>query len=67
MVRPDLQAKRIMVVGEPRDGGVDIVTVDKDGHIISGRRRIGVRQLHQDMLTKDGKPRRNGYVLEVEL
>lgn len=42
---------------------VDVVTLTKDGREIRGR-AIEVTQLHDSPTTRDGKPRRTGYVLE---
>ncbi|MGW1409419.1 hypothetical protein [Streptomyces sp. NPDC002403] len=61
---------RIKVVGEPHTipggwnfGKVDVVTLTETGREIR-RRNIEVTQLHDSATTKDGKPRRTGYVLE---
>ncbi|MFE9461653.1 hypothetical protein [Streptomyces californicus] len=61
---------RIKVVGEPVSivglyhfGKVAVVTVTTDGREIR-RRAIEVTQLHATATTRDGAPRRTGYVLE---
>ncbi|TFI30153.1 hypothetical protein [Streptomyces sp. 4R-3d] len=63
---------RIKVVGEPisvaglhNSGKVDVVTLTKDGREIR-RRPIEVTQLHATATTRDGTPRRTGYVLEQQ-
>ncbi|WP_405824163.1 hypothetical protein OG705_29020 [Streptomyces sp. NBC_00838] len=63
---------RIKVVGEPisiaglhNSGKVDVVTLTKDGREIR-RRPIEVTQLHATNTTRDGKPRRAGYLLEQQ-
>lgn len=62
---------RIKVVGEPgtipggghKFGKVDVVTLTKAGREIR-RRAIEISQLHDSDTTRDGQPRRTGYVLE---
>ncbi|TXS22431.1 hypothetical protein EAO70_06110 [Streptomyces sp. adm13(2018)] len=44
-------------------GKVDIVTLTKTGREIR-RRAIEASQLHATATTKDGRPRRTGYVLD---
>lgn len=60
---------RIKVVGKTYPGAlgygkVAIVTVTADGREVR-RRTIELSQLHATATTRDGKPRRNGYVLEA--
>lgn len=43
---------------------VDVATLTETGREIR-RRAIEVTQLHDTATTHDGKPRRNGYVLEA--
>ncbi|MFB7917064.1 hypothetical protein [Streptomyces sp. NPDC056061] len=64
-------AIRIKVVGRPntdpggwRFGKVDIVTITRDGREIR-RRAIEMSQLHDSGTTRDGRPRRTGYVREA--
>ncbi|MEU6990326.1 hypothetical protein ABZ953_06645 [Streptomyces sp. NPDC046465] len=61
---------RVKVVGKVQTipgvwgfGKVDIVTVTRDGREIR-RRAIEATKLHESALTKDGQPRRTGYILE---
>ncbi|WP_329390241.1 hypothetical protein [Streptomyces sp. NBC_01716] len=63
--------RRIKVVGEPNTvpggwnfGKVDVATLAEDGREIR-RRRVETSQLHATATTRDGKPRRTGYVLET--
>lgn len=64
------EPRRIKVVGEPITtwgrygyGKVDVVTITANGREIR-RRAIEVSQLHDSAVTREGKPRRTGYVLE---
>jgi hypothetical protein len=62
---------RIKVTAEPNRfnlsrwtaGKVQIVTITDDGREVRPR-ALNVRQLHETAITRDGKPRRTGYVLE---
>ncbi|MER6778436.1 MULTISPECIES: hypothetical protein [unclassified Streptomyces] len=61
---------RIKVVGAPIAipgvwgyGKVEVVTVTRTGREVR-RRGIEASQLHATAITRDGQPRRNGYVLE---
>lgn len=61
---------RIKVVGEPRTipgvygfGTVRVVTITKGGRE-TRQRSVKLNQLHTTATTRDGKPRRTGYVLE---
>jgi hypothetical protein len=63
--------RRIEVVGTPGRipgvwgfGKVDVVTLTADGRKVR-RRAIEASQLHATATTRDGQPRRNGYVLEA--
>lgn len=65
------EPRRIKVVGKPITtlglhgfGKVDVVTVTETGREIR-RRAIECTQLHDSPTTRDGHPRRTGYVLET--
>ncbi|MGW4505745.1 hypothetical protein ACWENO_14005 [Streptomyces sp. NPDC004436] len=63
---PEERHIRIKVVGVPASfwgGKVDVVTLTDDGRELR-RRAIEATQLHESATTRDGLPRRNGYVLE---
>lgn len=62
---------RIKVVGTPITipgvwgyDKVNVVTITETGREVR-RRAIEASQLHASATTRDGKPRRNGYVLEA--
>jgi hypothetical protein len=62
---------RIKVIGQPITmhglggyGTVQVVTLTADGREIR-RRPIKCTQLHDSPTTRDGEPRRTGYVLET--
>ncbi|MFJ7269380.1 hypothetical protein ACIQV3_22510 [Streptomyces sp. NPDC099050] len=60
---------RVKVVSKPYPGAlgygqVDIVTLTKSGREVR-HRRIEASQLHATATTRDGQPRRTGYVLEA--
>lgn len=68
---PDPRHVRIEVVGTLGRthgvwgyGKVDVVTVTVDGRKVR-RRAIKATQLHATATTRDGQPRRTGYVLEA--
>ncbi|MFK0045484.1 hypothetical protein ACIQU4_15425 [Streptomyces sp. NPDC090741] len=68
---PDDRHRRIKVVGTPITipgvwgyGKVDVVTLTETSREVR-RRSIEASQLHATATTRDGKPRRNGYVLEA--
>ncbi|MFE9372279.1 hypothetical protein ACFYM2_21265 [Streptomyces sp. NPDC006711] len=63
---------RIKVVGEVQSipgiwghGKVTVVTLTKTGREVR-RRAIEASQLHPTATTREGKPRRNGYILETD-
>jgi hypothetical protein len=69
---PYSEPRRIKVVGTPGSipgiwgfGKVDVVTLTETGREIR-RRAIEALQLHDSATTRDGKPRRTGYVLEQQ-
>lgn len=64
---PEGRHIRIKVVWVPAsfwEGKVNVVTVLADGREIR-RRAIEASQLHASATTRDGQPRRTGYVLEA--
>ncbi|WP_217143773.1 hypothetical protein [Streptomyces sp. AC627_RSS907] len=65
------EPRRLKVVGLPVTtpspygfGKVDVVTLTESGREIR-RRAIEATQLHDSPTTRNGKPRRTGYVLET--
>lgn len=63
---------RIRVVGRPHAssggwnfGKVDVVTVTPDGRELRYR-AIDMAQLHDSPTTRDGQPRKTGYVLDAK-
>jgi hypothetical protein len=69
-IKPNIHGERVRIkvtttLGGTFAGVVGVSTVGANGKLLRPR-SLQTSQLHEDMLTKDGKPRRNGYVLVVE-
>lgn len=63
-IRVKVVSKPITMHGMYGYGSVTIVTLTNDGGKVR-ERAIKFNQLHASPVTKDGQPRRTGYVLET--